>query len=257
MGSQPKPLPPLDAWQVEQARLTVFPISPFPEVNSELALWQNVIGVEPESSTRRKFVRTVEGFPSGVAAQLTIDPQKIDWRFSLAIDLSNPPSGLRVIGPFTSAVARCESYFRTFLQSGCPPIKRLAFGAILIQPVENHEAGYRQLDDYLPAVTLSPESSEFLYRINRKVKAHSVSDLTLNRLSTWACIRQGRTTVAISAPDGGILTETGGEEFFCRLELDINTEAGRTTPLPESSLLMLWEELVGLGRGIAERGDVP
>jgi hypothetical protein len=67
----------------------------------------------------------------------------------------------------------------------CPPINRLAFTGSLLQPVDNHPAGYEILNRYMRWVEIDPQSSEFLYRINRRANSTAVQGLDLNRLSTW------------------------------------------------------------------------
>jgi len=44
---------------------------------------------------------------------------------------------------------------------------------------------------------------------------------------------------------------------MCRVELDMNTTAERTEPLPQEGILAVFEELVGLAIEVAEKGDTP
>jgi hypothetical protein len=61
--------------------------------------------------------------------------------------------------------------------------------------------------------------------------------------------------IRIAIEGGQVRQEPQGS--YCRLELDINTDAEHVTPLPARSLRERYDELIGMGREIIEEGDIP
>jgi len=128
--------------------------------------------------------------------------------------------------------------------AGCPPLQRLAFGAVLTRPVDDLLTGYRQISDYLPFVQLDPESSsDFSYQINRPRNSTVISGLRINRFSRWSVAR--------------VFASTFDTQIGCRVELDINTAQEFQGELPQEKLPVIIQELVDLGKEIAENGDIP
>ena len=136
--------------------------------------------------------------------------------------------------------------------------KRLAFGAILHLPANNREDGYRTLAPYLESMKLDPAgSSDFSYQINRPRESLTldIPDFTINRLTRWSV--SSFTPMQIELSPEKISTFKAKEEYFCRLELDINTLAKFENELPKQKMTALFEELVNLGREIVREGDIP
>jgi hypothetical protein len=77
-----------------------------------------------------------------------------------------------------------------WLELDLPTIKRISFAGKLIQRMPDRDSGYRRIAEYLPDVRLDPESTDFLYRVNRKRLSNSgTPDLLINRLSTWSVMK--------------------------------------------------------------------
>src|SRR4051794_14215578 len=106
MSSQPS-LPDIAAWQVQQLRLTAFPVDP--EAARLRDWWKELIGEEPETSTRKKLVRIDEGPLEGKSLALTVDPQRIDLSFLTMFDPLNPPTGVPAMGAFPAILAECSN----------------------------------------------------------------------------------------------------------------------------------------------------
>jgi len=138
----------------------------------------------------------------------------------------------------------------------CPILTRLAFGAILMFPVDSREAGYSQLQPYLPAVELDPiHSSDFQYRINRpRVSTLGIAELGINRLSTWSVMYVQSATLHLGSD--GASQRVGERRFACRLELDINTAPDPEITLDPSVLPKVYRELVTSGDEIVQMGDI-
>jgi hypothetical protein len=139
-----------------------------------------------------------------------------------------------------------------------PPIKRLAFAATLLQIVSSKAEAYQQLGKYLPGVTVDPDTSDFMFRLNRQSDSHSgIPGLRINRLCTWGALKFKFDLHA---------NPMGSEQFrdvplrddqnACVIELDINTAPEFDAPqLPSDSLATIYAELVDKGLEAAEKGD--
>ena len=257
-----KALLPLTAWQTELLRLTAFPTS-VAEV-SGIDWWADLFGRAPESSTVRttKGERLEEGpFEQG-ALRLSIQPFRIDWYFlkgeyhqeqqeDVKLEMAFP-----TIGPFPEAADKFLKLMLSWLApSVCPPLHRLAFGAILLQPVESHEAGYRRISNYLPDIKIDPSSRDFHYQINRQRNSLSeIEGLKVNRLNKWSVLRGAMYQFGLGRVKS-FQREVGPEHFECRLELDISSSA-EFPELPAKTLGILFQEFVKLGKEIASKGDI-
>jgi hypothetical protein len=101
-----------------------------------------------------------------------------------------------------------------------PPLRRLAFGAILALPVDDRKSGYELIGNYLANVKLDPiGSSDFLYQINRLRNSQLISDLEINRLSKWSVVKRGLARVDL-LPEARVSLFPSSDTFSCRLELD-------------------------------------
>lgn len=250
-------LPDVEGWGPRVLRLSAF--TQTPTLAAEQNWWQEVVGEAPEESNRKRTERVDVGMVDGRHLSLRITQFKVDLIVRPRIqpeDLLDDPAP-PLLGPLTENcewfTKRAEAWFRC---AGVPPIVRLAFGAKLSRPVENHDTGYRLLDQYLPSVTISPESSDFFYRINRRRPSQSISGLSVNRLTEWGVSShtvQG--AVLTGDPEPVPVIETP-EKLTCFLHLDMNTDRYRKEPLPATDLPRLFRELVDLGVEIARDGDV-
>jgi hypothetical protein len=131
----------------------------------------------------------------------------------------------------------------------------------MLQRVDSHTAGYQLVAKYLPSVDVDPETSDFLFQLNRPRKSTTLSGLKINRLAKWSVAKiQGvhLQMQGASAESGNLITGVKTSELFaCRLELDINTDAGWKDTLPAESATSILGELVGLAIEIASKGDHP
>lgn len=251
---------PLSAWHAESLRLTAFPITATPLKDSNW--WTELMGEPAETKTAQPKLdrRTEQGLFSGAKLVNQVQPNRIDWLIQLA-DHESGPIGFPTIGPFLEVIEPfVELMLRWFNLKTCPELKRLAFGPILVHPVDSHAAGYRQLSAYLPNVKLDPEgSSDFLYQINRvRDSTSKIDGLRINRLSKWS-VATVQTIGFFVGPisDISISMDKVGLFRACRLDLDINTAAEFTGPLPKKQLSLIFQELVDLAKEIAVEGDIP
>ncbi len=257
VNADPPPGP--EAWQAQNLRLIAFPRSP--QFATQQNWWMHLTGAEPENvlDRRQRHEREESGTFQGASLSLAIDLLRIQWTVAPRVDAENinledqPP----VLGPFSER----QGWFRGLMEQWlphCPPINRLAFTASLLHPVDDHPSGYQLLDRYLRWVEIDPQSSEFLYRINRRMPtATGIQGLVINRLSTWAV---GKFTVLAQAIMGVDQPQADqqllrGERFACVVELDVNTIPDFAGPLPQQDLPRIFAELVDAGVQLATHGD--
>ncbi len=259
--SETTPLPPLTAWQALALRLSAFR-RPQPKIE-QTTWWTDLVGHPPDKVTSQPKLglHQEEGLFASTKLSLQLQLDRVDWTLAPDTDAPSENFELPTLGPFPDALATFTKLTGQWL-TVAPPITRLAFGAFLSQPVDDHQAGYRLIDRYLPKVTLDPEGiSDFLYQINRPRTSRSgVPSLKINRLMKWSVMLFSGLSVTITVGPGSAPATTSNPvvRYAGRLELDINTVPDPTgTELPREVMPSLLQELVELGRQIAAEGDVP
>ena len=249
---------PLSSWQVESLRMTAFP-SPAAQVAAEPTWWTDLVGESSEKQIvqPKQKVRREEGSYEGGKLILTTQPVRIDWVYVAVDELEGGQGEPPTIGAFPDVLSVFSQLMLHWLERGaCPPVHRLAFGAVLLQLIEDQQVGYRQMTAYLPSLSLNLEgASDFAYQINRPRSSTSgIVGLRINRLSKWAAPIWTMAEIPVT-PEAGLLVRQRGA--VCRLELDINTTPDFPGELPREYLPRIFEELVNLGQEIAREGDIP
>ncbi len=246
----------IDAWQAENLRLTVF-LRPN-DMIIEQSWWDDLFGDSPDATSalpKMKQKREEGRFDEGKLV-LMVQPERIDWLFTVDKQELNVEE-LPTIGPFPRSLERFSELMEKWLGlDTCPPIQRLAFGAILSLPVKDQEQGYRQISVYLP-FTLDPEnSSDFMYQINRpRGSSSGIAGLRINRLSKWSVATTYWLKSKLSLGLASAAHSSRTQLHSCRLELDVNTMPDFKGELTQEQLLPLYQELINLGKEIVENGD--
>ena len=240
-------------WLVEALRLSVFLANPQDAIATER--WNSLVGSPPESVTRPSQMpdRVIEEGP-WANARLQVEGQRdrIDWRIFSGTPAPDGPMVIKeraeAEGPFLELMSR-------WLDTSCPSVNRIAFGANLILPEASLETISGQLDSMLPSVTVDPDGArDFMYRTNRRRQSTSEANLQVNRLATWSTMGSAGFEIAIGP--GGVVARPTREAYFCRLELDINTVPHQQT-MPRDGLPALFRELLDTAWEIADKGDIP
>jgi hypothetical protein len=253
-----KQLASMNEWQTAHLRLTAFHE---PTINvQEIEWWQKIVGVPPESRTFRPKsgeLREEGPFETGMLT-LNIQPLRIDWHLTKAHQTELPEEDLPTIGEFPKISEIFLTLMRSWLKNGAPKLGRVAFGAVLMLPVQSRQVGYERLAAYLPGIKLDPnESSDFLYQINKPRNSKlEIPDLRVNRLCKWSVAVFGRASMHLNLVTGRSEQFSSPDVYACRLEMDINTAADFKDTLPQDQLVSIFEELVALGKEIIERGDI-
>ena len=245
-------------WLTETVRVTLFP-SPGSAINTPDTWWEQYTGLTPENITKHPKDGTTLTMgrlqDEDISLILSVKPDRIDWQL---IPENTSVSGLSTIGPLDTVLDYLLNPTSRFLEQSGISIQRIAYGAIQLLPTESKIASYETLDNLLHNLKIDPEeSSDLIYQINRPRKSNVDNDLDLNRLSKWSAI-VGRGYLLSPSHDDeeAQVAQAISSIHACKLELDINTSATRTTPLHSENINKIVVELTELGKEIAENGDI-
>ena len=163
LNHEPVNKPDLKAWQAEILRTTCF-LSSATQLGTK-DWWHELIGKQPENRILRlkESLQQDEGHIDGVKLILGIRPMRIDW-----IAVPNEDQDRFWIGPFQDSLNLFLDLMLRWLKVG-PPLKRLAFGAVLMLPVDDQKSGYAMLDENGNWYTVSQEAWEFLFSISHNL----------------------------------------------------------------------------------------
>lgn len=243
-----------EAWGVEMMRLTAFPV-PGPPIDAAFVRdwWPKLFSTPPEKVTQdlKTGITQLQGRVNDAFMVAAHNPVSFELR-RLADDPEQSPSEPDNLSPYAAAVPAFQDLALRWLGlDGCPPLRRMAFGATLVQPVADYEKGCEILNSHLPDVRVYTDSLDFLYQINRRRTSSAIEGLSLNRLSQWSI--QNLQQMAI-APDGTLASKSVA--FACRVVLDMNSVPSNE-PLSEDRLPNLFRELMDLAGEIANKGYIP
>ena len=239
-------------WYADSLRLTVFPTPD--ETPAVRDWWEELLEEPPEqvAALPKTGETQLQGTFNRELLVLNAQAMRIDLRHATKPP-EHPVPDNRTLGAYEEV----REVFRDLVLKGLslqsfPRIQRLAFGAILLKPVESLRRGYEALSVYLPAVQISTDASDFLYQINRRRPSRAADGIDVNRLSKWSVQTvQGM----LVGGDGRVIRKA--TEFSCRSELDINSAPEHTDELPRDGLQALFGECIDLADEIAMKGDTP
>ena len=175
-------------WQVESLRITAFP-EEISEVSAE-NMWKQCIGIEPdETRIQRGGIETREAEYENGHIFLIRQVDRIDWRYHARQEDEDGPLKLPIIGSLKSELDVVMELAKSWINSTAVfQTSRLAFGAVLLYPVESVQDGYDVLRTLLPSLDLK-NVKDFNYQVNRPRKSTVLGGVTINRLARWNVIR--------------------------------------------------------------------
>ena len=243
-------------WKVESLRCTAFPVqdASFDPSN----WWTDIIGEQPEQVTTKSIEGTynAQGSRLGGILQLSVQPIRIQWTLG-----PNPPDDqgeswqIPNVGG-NNQIPKFLEVVKSWLEVA-PNLSRLAFGAVLLDIVDDTQTGYDQLDNLLPNVDVdSSEMTDFLYQVNRCRSSGAVEGVRINRLSKWSVAAVSPMTIKIQG-DQQIVQKFVGEPISAvRLEVDINNVPNPEYHFDNESAIKIFDELASMGLEISTSGDV-
>jgi hypothetical protein len=242
--------------QTESLRFTVF--LPANQRVGNQSWWTELVGVEPESRNSRPNIgQLLEAGPvRAYGLVLAINPGRVDWILTPKQEEGVPPES-RWAGPLDETLPFFVELMTQWF-AFCPPVVRLALGAVLHEPMRDRQEAYSRLAQYLPTVQIDPEgSSEFFYQVNRPRKSKTIEGMRINRLSKWSAALTVPVRFSISlGQTQGQMEKVGDGEQTCRIELDISTDQESTEKLSPPILPALLMEFMDLAKEIVADGDI-
>jgi len=236
-------------WQLLNARLTCFVT---PDAILPSALWQEVVGDEPEHSIKQRALSLTSDSGRFADGTLTLNilPSRIDWVYE-AVGIRADGGGPALMGPFpTAAEPLVEIGCRWAAMASFPHTSRIALGVTLVSPVSDRETGYLELANFVDGVPDAAEASDFHYQVNYPRPSRAgVEGLLINRLAKWSV---NAFRLGILGP-GGMTTSIGEIKTHLNLELDINTSADREAPIPKENVESVINDLLEGAREIVAR----
>lgn len=245
----------LDAWRAESLRLTAFTLDP---MVGEQRWWEDLVKEQPEVKVvkPKEGEERVSGPYNNAELSLSVVPGRIDWLLSPSKAAQESAAGVADIGSFREALETFMGGMQQWLASA-PSIARLAFGAVLLQPVDDRVAGYRVMQRYMSALRLDADnSSDFVYQINRPRPTKTGINGAINRLSKWSVISAKKFGLQLALEGQQPVFATSPIFTACRAELDINTSPA-IEKIAQEQLIPVFFELTDLASEIATKGDVP
>ena len=231
-------------WQVEALRFSFINLVPGSDADS--FGWSSLMANEPDSVTTKKAHGILNEQGGWLAGTLGVHRQP--GRVDVFYTHNQPEAFLESDSPLPNAgqFEEIAAYWARFADSfGGLRGSRIAFGAILLLPVEDAAHGYKHLSEFLPFVNFEENMSDFFLQVNRK--RESKLGIQINELSKWSCVDVRG--ISFAPPN----VEVPGAQAV-RLELDVNTPDS-LAPL-EIDIPQLILELIERGRSIAQKGAV-
>ena len=243
-------------WKVESLRCTAFTIQDSSLDPSNR--WTDIIGEHPGQVTTKPLEGTYNAQGSGLGGilQLTIQPIRIQWTLG-----PNPPDdqGESWQIPTVGGIDRISEFLKVVKRwlEIAPKLSRLAFGAVLLDIVDDTQTGYDRLDDLLPNVDVdSSAMRDFLYQVNRCRSSDAVEGVQINRLSKWSVAAVSPMTIQIQGGQQVLQKFVGEPISAVRLEMDINNVPKPEHEFDNDSAIRIFDELTTLGLEISASGDV-
>jgi hypothetical protein len=242
-------------WQASMLRAALFTQQALPLTTD---IFSGFVGsaAEVQEDRPREGTRKQSGTLDNAELQVTISPIRVD------IALMPPPVRPENVagevpfatGELNAELAKFERRLLVWLPRWEVPTTRVALIVLARAAADSVDAAYEILKNNLTSVRVRPgEMSDLLFRVNWKAKTQLIPEGVYNRLTTWSALKM--TWHALTFPTGPDVRIK--DRDFAQVEMDINTLAERTLPLPRGDLANIFKEFFKLAAQIAELGEVP
>ncbi len=245
-------------WHFFELRLTAFPEKPYTTFTS--GFWESIILDKPEIQNfqPKKLNLHEEGVYGENNLIIDITPGRIDLKLSAAFKNTQDSEEFATLGEENNYLTSFTDLGVKFLtKPDFPPVRRLALGAVLVNPVKDLTSGYIELKELLrDTVKVDPYNSfDFLYQINKPTSlTHQNEDIRINLLRKYSVFKAMFSPIIIGESIN--ILPKSKNTFATRLELDINTDAERRKALDYNDLTTLFKQLVNLTNPILEEDGV-
>ena len=221
--------------------------------------WDKIVDGKPDDEhiNRQNGVKEQRCSFNGNLLVMVSQPGQVDWTLEVAEGLSPDMPELPALGPMSAdTLDPFMDIVKNWLNE-CPPVNRLAFGAILGMLTEDAKTGYAEIQQYLHNVQLNAQGiSDFFYQINRPKESKVIPGTMINRVNRWAVALFGTVGVTVETATSKAVANIQGKRHICKLDLDINTPLLNDSVV-EGKTYAIFQELVNQGQEIANNGDVP
>ena len=251
----------LDEWLVERLRLSVFwQIVQSSPQEYGTGTWKTLTGEDPVRSdwNAQSNAFREEGIHLNRLLTVICQADRADVVLHPDPQKRRHPSLLPLAGTCVETVNGFVQLVSPWLENR-PPISRIAFGATLLLPSEDIEDAYRQLQRMLPGLRIDDDMREVIYQVNRRRDSrYGVDKLTINRVANWSCITVIGGLLSVSFSDKLRIKDAGTQDssIFCRLVLDINTDASFDSEIENDVRGLIFPEMVNYATEIASHGDI-
>ncbi|TDV54422.1 hypothetical protein EC919_104158 [Pseudomonas graminis] len=237
-------LPEISAWRVEVLRFTFFYSEP--QSGRGRDWWKALTGIDPETTVNKQ--QTGEYVESGPYLQGQLDLKvafnRLDW--TLTYPLASMPDYVPPMDLQTSLDTMYDAFKKITLD---PNVIRVAFGAVLLMPVENAHKGNIIFNEYMPFVKVDLDNVEDLFlQVNFPYVARSYDGMKINNVAKWSVMSGQFMQMAI----GGFPQIS--TNFLVRGEVDLSSAGERQTPLDGESVIPLLDEFVAKTYSIFQEG---
>ena len=244
----------LDIWAAERLRFTGFYEESISIANTRL--FDSVLQTAPDElrQTNKAPSMVQESGPFGEdnTFQCEIHPDR--FHLNLIPAESKAANDLVLIGEYVDILKDFQGVIDDWFKRGeCPPLRRIAFGAVLCYRLTDLNEGYALFNDRLNLDIGGARLVEF--KINRRRTSQVIEDLEVNRLSSWLLAKVVSGQLAMSKDDDVVPSIAQRHAIdVCKLTLDVNSDPSHLSPLAEIG--SLFHEFADMGSEIAANGDI-
>ncbi len=242
------------AWQAQVLRFTTFRQLPGAALDLD-AMWHAALGTEPDQvqTQVKRQVQVVEAEIDGVRRVLHVEPERIDWLFQPAREITE--SGLPELGPLTTILPDFMASVDAWLSHPeWPTARRVAIGMVVLTEADSLRSVLQTIMQMEPSLHLSVDKDieDFLFQINRpRVEVFGNLNLRINRLTKWSAAQLVEARIQLSE---AMMTQLARPRAFVVLEIDVNTPAQGQFEFSASVQQTLVQRLIALADEIIQQG---
>lgn len=243
-------LPELAGWKTESLRVTFFANEPVTGAGRNW--WQAATGSAPETVVSKPSAseHSESGpFGSGLL-EMKVAFNRVDWIYTPVI---SPEPAIPSLGDAAEVLDSLNAPLTSWLAFDETPYVRLAFGPTMHHQVSDIADGNRAVLAYLPFLQIEPVTARDVFsQINFPCNSATVDGLLINRLNKFMC-----STAQVINMNRGQAIPMIQTLYYCRCELDFNTDAELAVPIPVDRRVDVMHELAAACREMMSAGVRP